>query len=131
MALRAFIQSIEFTSDAEAHLVGVVTDDVRKVEIDLRVSSMDELRQRLGQTLQHVKTTDDLRSLKVNDVIDLSSAPPTKDELDRQLFLEAYMAYLSGFRKIQCGLLPADDTDVAALKKSALDSYHAIYAGVG
>ncbi len=131
MALRAYIQSIDFPSDTEAHIVGVVTDDVRKQAVDLTVSSLPELKQRLSVVLQKIETLDDLRTIQANDVIDLLPTEPTQDQIDKSEFLTAYAAYQSGFRKIQCGLLKADDADVATLLVAATAAYKSAYAGLG
>ncbi len=127
--LRAQIQSNEdaFARDgsvdvSKRHIVAVVTDDVNKALRDITPSSVEQLKQLLRTTLADVTTAKDLLALTPGTVIDLTIPPPpdpTPEQLARKTFLDAYTAYQSGFRKIQCGLLQADDAAVAELLSAA------------
>lgn len=118
MALRAYIQKIEFPTDSETHVVCVVTDDVRKVEVDWIGSSMDALKGRMRGVMGQVQSVDaELRALKVNDVLDLIEPGPAP-------FFDAWAQLQSELAKVDAGILATDDqrvTDARAAAK-ALDS---------
>ncbi len=118
MALRAYIQSIEFRSDTEAYVIAVLTDDVRKQLVDMTVSSLEELKHRLSVVLQNVDTVDELRTLQPNDVIDLT--PPVIQPQPGEAFFVAWGALQSELAKVDAGLLQADDKRVTAARALAL-----------
>lgn len=117
MALRAYVQSIDFPSDAEAHVVAVVTDDVRKQAVDLVVSSLEDLKQRLSVVLQKVTTLEGLRGVKVNDVIDLTQSGPAA--IPGLSFFQAWSTLQSELAKVDAGVLSADDKRVVDARSLA------------
>lgn len=117
MALRAFIQSIKFPSDAEAEVVATVTDDVRKQDAFFRVSSLSELKDNLKRVLQNVTNLDDLKTLKANDVIDLTEQVSVQPGSE---FFAAWTVLTSELAKVEAGLLAADDPRVTDARAAVL-----------
>ncbi len=117
MALRAYIQSIEFPTDAEAHIVAVVTDDVRKQEVFINATSLSGLKDDLKRVLQRVDNVTDLKTIKANDVIDLTEQVQVQPGSE---FFTAWSVLTSELAKVEAGLLAADDPRVTDARATAL-----------
>ncbi len=119
MALRAYIQSVDFPTDTDTHIVAVVTDDVRKLAVDVVTSSMDQLKDTLRRAMGifEVSATDGLRSVKANDVIDLSIPDPPP--LPGAVFYAAWGPLQSELAKVDAGILAADDKRVVTARAAA------------
>lgn len=133
MPLQAIIQSVEFIDASQAHVIAVVTDGSQKAVVDIVTSSLDTLKERCRQTLDSVTTSQELKGLAPNQVLDLSPAviDPDPTEVAKGLFLTSYQKLQSALRKVTAGLLDADDPAIVQLRSDTSKLYTDIYLGIG
>ena len=132
--LQAFIERIEFIDDSKARVRVVVTDGTQKAVAEVVTSSLDDLKAQARNVLANIAQAEALKALTAGSALDLTPTPPpdpTPDELALRAFVNAYAAYQSGAKKIQVGLLQADDPDVAALLKAVQSAYQPAFVGMG
>lgn len=118
--LRAYVELVDRPTGndnrTDTHIVAVVTDDVRKLEVDWIGSSMADLKAHLRPVLDKVTPDAALAALKVNDIIDLSvpAQPATP------AFFTAWALLQSELAKVDAGILDPADKRVTNARAAAL-----------